>query len=84
MLAHCNDVPSDDKTTVSLNNNSYVISNWSVTEEIKRLVHFNFVVPIEPDYIFHKDGCINIVKTSFENVENFRKRGKSSSNSIKY
>jgi len=80
----CNDVPSDDKTKVSLNNNSYVISNWSVAEEIKRLIHINFVVPIEPDYIFHKDGCINIDKTPFENVETFRKRGFSSSNSTKY
>lgn len=59
------------------------MSNWSLTEEIERLVRTNSVVPIDPAYIFHKDHCSNI-NTPLTEPKDFYKRGKSSAGSQKY
>lgn len=67
-----------------LENNNEVVSNWSVGEEIKRLITINSVTPFEKEYVFHKDVCSNKLANPFENKELFYKRGKSSSNSTKY
>ena len=80
----CNTVEDVTVSGISLNNTNEVISNWSVAEEIQRLISINSVIAIEKDYIFHKVGCKNIDKTPFEQIELFYKRGKSSSNSTKY
>lgn len=63
---------------------SLVISNWSLAEEIERLVRINSVLPLEPDYTFHKPSCPRINRTPFENEKEFYKRGKSSSGGQKY
>jgi transposase-like protein len=81
---HCNDILIDTSFGTVLGNNTSTISNWSLAEEIKRLITINTVVDIEPDYIFHKEGCSLIDKTPFDNKEAFIKRGKSSANAVKY
>lgn len=80
----CNPVPGELSYRQSIENSSNTISNWSVAEEIKRLITINSLVPIEPVYSFHKEGCLCNDKTPFNNKEFFHKRGKSSTNSQKY
>lgn len=60
------------------------ISNWSVAEEIKRLATLDKVKDIEPEYIFHKDGCSNGEANPFDNPKEFYQRGKSSGGSKKW
>ena len=81
---YCNTVEDKSVPCESLNNTNEVVSNWSVAEEIKRLIIINSIIPIEKEYEFHKDGCSNSFSNPFENKEFFYKRGKSSSNSAKY
>lgn len=50
----CNDIPLDTSSGLILSNTSQTVSNWSIAEEIKRLIAINSIVPIEPDYNFHK------------------------------
>lgn len=59
-------------------------SNWGLAKEIYRLVDINTIVPIDPEYIFHRDTCTQKLVNPFDNPECFCKRGKSSSNSQKY
>ena len=59
-------------------------SNWGIAEEIKRLYTNDKVKDIEPDYVFHKDGCLDNEQTPFNNKKQFYKRGKSSGNSQKW
>ena len=60
------------------------VSNWSIAEEIKRLITINTVVDKKEKYIFHKDGCLNFDKNPFDSREAFYSRGKSTGNSQKY
>jgi len=60
------------------------VSNWSVAEEIKRLVQINSVKDIEPDYQFHKDDCNDNISTPFNEPKQFYKRGKSRGKSQRY
>ncbi|HEY5563533.1 MAG TPA: insertion element protein [Clostridiaceae bacterium] len=80
----CNSVPDDRIYGESIGNSTDTISNWSVAEEVKRLITINSVVPLEPEYIFHKEGCSSIDKTPITDEKSFSKRGKSSTNSQKY
>lgn len=80
----CNSLLDTSIPGESLGNTSEVVSNWSVGEEIKRLITINSVTPVEKDYVFHRDGCSNNVTNPFQNKEVFYKRGKSTSNSTKY
>lgn len=48
-----------------------LISNWSVADEIKRLIAINSVVPIDEEYDFHKDGCSFKNTTPFTEPKNF-------------
>ncbi|OZM56694.1 insertion element protein [Lottiidibacillus patelloidae] len=52
------------------------LSNWSVAQEIQRLVRINSVQDNEPNYVFHKAGCIAEVSTPFTEPESFYKQGK--------
>lgn len=67
----------------TLNCNSRTMSNWSIATEIERLHRINSILPIEPDYIFHKDSCI-LDSTPFTQPKDFYKRGLSTSNSQRY
>lgn len=75
----CNDDPTDPNDIPTLKCNTRAYSNWSLATEIERLVRAETVVPITPDYEFHKDGCMN-AETYFTNPKTFYKRGKASSN----
>ncbi|WP_062350029.1 hypothetical protein [Bacillus kwashiorkori] len=60
------------------------LSNWSVAEEIKRLATMDTVMDIEPDYVFHREGCSNEDVTPFINQKSFYQRGTSSGGSKKW
>lgn len=61
-----------------------VISNWSVAEEISRLAKNDKVMDVEPDYCFHRDGCISQGLTPFKHPHYFHSRGKNSANSHRW
>lgn len=63
---------------------SNALSNWAVAEEIKRLATVNSVVPMEPEYQFHREDCEHQDYTPFDHRDAFRRRGKSTGNSQKY
>ena len=50
---YCNDNPIG--RGVSQNCTVTPLSNWSVVEEIKRLIEINSIQDVEPDYQFHKE-----------------------------
>jgi len=79
---NCNDNPIG--RGVSQNCNVIPISNWSLAEEIKRLVQINSIKDIEPSYQFHKDDCGEDGSTPFNKPKQFYKRGKSTGNSQRY
>lgn len=70
------DVPTQKCTVLA-------ISNWSLAEEIERLVRVNSLKPLDPEYQFHKDSC-PVISTPFTNTKDFHKRGISKSKSQKY
>ena len=49
------------------------LSNWSVVEEIKRLIEINSIQDVEPDYQFHKEGCSEEESTPFNEPKQFYK-----------
>ena len=53
------------------------VSNWSVAEEIKRLVRIDTIKDMEPDYQFLKENCDNGDATPFREPNLFYKQGKS-------
>lgn len=57
------------------------LSNWSIAQEIERLIQINSIQDVEPDYQFHKDGCISESFTPFNEPKGFYKRGKSTGRS---
>lgn len=81
-LLNCNQDPSKPRNVLGCTN--YVVSNWSIAEEIKRLGEINSVKEMDPEYQFHKDDCVKGEYTPFSHKESFYKRGKSTSNSQKY
>jgi transposase-like protein len=69
---------------MTLNCNSITVSNWSVAEEISRLIRINQTQEIEPEYNFHKDGCTERHLTPFETPDRFYKQGKTLNNSQRW
>jgi len=80
---HCNPDREKPDDIPTLNCSSRTMSNWSLVEEIERLVRINSVIPIQPNYKFHRDNCSK-VNNPFNDPKGFYKRGKSSANSQKY
>ena len=80
----CNDDVIKATQGISMNCTTETVSNWSVAEEIKRLININSVVDKEKQYNFHKDGCSDDDKNPFDNRKSFYSRGKSTGNSQKY
>ncbi|NPV90949.1 MAG: insertion element protein [Firmicutes bacterium] len=78
----CN--PSPIRQGITWGCSTNVISNWSVAEEIVRLVKVNSVLEWLPSYNFHREGCVNNVYTPFNSSGYFYRRGKSSSTSQKW
>lgn len=80
----CNPNKTNTVDGISLECTTTAYSNWSIAEEIKRLIHIDKIVDWIPEYNFHREQCNLKETTPFLNVDNFKKRGKSSSNSIKW
>lgn len=74
-----------DLTSPPINNcKTTAISNWSVAEEIERLIRINSLLPVVKEYDFHKPACLNEQGTPKSNPDSFYKRGKNSANSQRY
>ncbi|MBU3113201.1 hypothetical protein [Clostridium lacusfryxellense] len=67
----CNDDVIKTTQGISMNCTTETVSNWSVAEEIKRLININSVVDKEKQYKFHKDGCSDGDKNAFDNRKYF-------------
>jgi transposase-like protein len=79
---NCVPDPKDINGEPTLGCYTKTFSNWSLATEIERLIRINSIVPLEPDYEFHKEGCLSN-DTYFDNPKSFYKRGKASSNAQK-
>lgn len=80
----CNPDPTGSHIGTTWDCTTTPLSNWSVAEEIQRLVRLETVKNVEKEYEFHKDSCSIPSSTPFDNPKEFYKRGKSSSNSQRY
>lgn len=69
---------------MTLNCSSIAVSNWSIAEEISRLIRKNQTQEIEPDYNFHKDGCVAAHLTPFDEPDGFYKQGKTLNNAQRW
>ena len=65
----CNTIQGEECIDGVINHNTTTLSNWSIAEEIERLIRINRVVPIEVDYNFHKCDCENKESTPFTNLK---------------
>ncbi|WP_247600270.1 hypothetical protein [Priestia flexa] len=80
----CNPEPFIDSSGIALNCFSATLSNWSIAQEIERLIRINSVQDIQPEYIFHKEECTSGELTPFSEPKAFYKRGKSTGKSQKW
>ena len=80
----CNPIIDNSYEGAPLAHSSKLISNWSVAEEISRLVRINTVVPVDEDYVFHRSNCKDGLTNPFDSPKSFYKRGKSTAGSQKY
>ncbi|HEY5563806.1 MAG TPA: hypothetical protein VIK72_18980 [Clostridiaceae bacterium] len=82
----CNDDPTGDVDSSSLNCYSKTLSNWSIAEEIKRLSINDVVQDMvnNNDYVFHTEECPDKDNSPLIEPNKFYRRGKSSSNSQKW
>ncbi len=83
-LIKCNNINDNDSIGYPIGNATDTVSNWSVAEEIKRLITINSIIPVHKVYEFHTQGCSNESDTPVKSPDLFYIRGKSSSNSTKY
>ncbi|MEW9050190.1 MAG: insertion element protein [Neobacillus sp.] len=74
----CNNDPVGTISGMTWNCTTTPYSNWSIAEEIKRLTRIGTIKDVEPEYDFHKEDCIHVGTTPFEQPELFYKQGKSS------
>lgn len=79
----CNPDPENTKG-ISLGCKCRTVSNWAVSEEIARLINLEYLLDVEPDYVFHKEGCVNSNSTPFDNPNHFKKKGVNKANSQRY
>lgn len=80
----CNPDPTQSSAGIALNCSTTAYSNWSLAEEIKRLIEIESVTDVNPKYIYHRDGYKNFSLTPVDNPGQFSKRGKSVSNSVRW
>lgn len=83
-LIKCNPDPIGLGSGAVLDTKTATVSNWSVAQEIERLVRIGSVKDIEPDYQFHKEDCTASLSTPFNEPQGFYKRGKSTGYSQRY
>jgi hypothetical protein len=72
---YCNPDPIKPSHGMTLGCHTRPFSNWSVAEEISRLVRIESVKNIEPEYVFHKEGCVSEDLTPFRDKKAFYKQG---------
>lgn len=82
--AFCNRHYDTASARYPLIHNTQTISNWSVAEEIKRLITINSVVPMTKEYKFHKFNCKNDGTSPADNPEVFYRFGKSLGKCTRY
>ncbi|KAB8136249.1 insertion element protein [Gracilibacillus oryzae] len=80
----CNPDPIHPNRGMTLNCYSTAVSNWSVAEEISRLIRINQTQDVEPKYSFHKDTCVVGHFTPFDNPYRFYKQGKTLNNAQRW
>lgn len=73
----CNPDPTGKTGNAVLGCYTSTLSNWSIAQEIQRLVQINSVEDKEVVYEFHKDGCTVEDVTPFNQPDGFYKQGKS-------
>lgn len=73
----CNCDPIYPRRGMTFDCTSKTYSNWSVAQEIERLIRINSVKDVEPEYQFHKETCEYTDENPFEHPSLFYKRGKS-------
>ncbi|SDH73445.1 hypothetical protein [Desulfosporosinus hippei] len=83
-VIECNEILADTTYGLVLPHKTNTISNWSIAEEVKRLVSINSVSIIDKDYTFHKDDCPMAFETPFSNRKAFYTRGKSPGKAVRY
>jgi transposase-like protein len=81
---NCNPDPINPSRGATLDCHTVTLSNWSIAQEIERLIQINSVQDLEPDYQFHKEGCISEGSTPFNQPKAFYKRGKSTAKSQRW
>ncbi|TYS64551.1 insertion element protein [Sutcliffiella horikoshii] len=81
---YCNTVPDSTEVGMSLNCKSLALSNWSIADEISRLVRINTPLDNKPQYIFHKEECPFQKNDPFVHPNTFYKQGLSSTGSQRY
>ncbi|MCM3704966.1 insertion element protein [Cytobacillus firmus] len=80
----CNPDPINPTIGMTLNCSPMTVSNWSVAEEISRLVRINQTKDVEPEYTFHKDICVVGHLTPFDTPDEFYKQGKTLNNAQRW
>ncbi|WP_353049933.1 insertion element protein [Bacillus sp. ISL-35] len=80
-MIECNPDPIHPNVGVTFGCKTVALSNWSITEEIERLIRINNIKDEEPNYDFHKEGCLQGESDPFEMPSYFYKQGKSSTGS---
>jgi len=80
----CNPDPISPTKGATLGCHTIALSNWSIAQEIERLVQISSVQDVEPDYQFHKEGCVVEGCTPFSEPKAFYKRGKSTGKSQRW
>lgn len=73
----CNPDPTRVTGDVVLGCYTSTLSNWSIAQEIQRLVQINSVQDKEEEYEFHKGSCIAEGFTPFNKPDGFYRQGKS-------
>jgi transposase-like protein len=73
----CNCDPIYPNRGMALNCTTTPYSNWSMVQEIERLLRIGTVRDIEPEYEFHKETCRYTHENPFDDPSLFYKRGKS-------
>jgi transposase-like protein len=80
----CNPDPIHPSRGMTLGCYSSAVSNWSVAEEISRLIRINQTQDVEPEYRFHKDDCSAEHLTPFESPKEFYRQGKTKNNAQRW
>jgi transposase-like protein len=83
-VIRCNEEKVDSKSPPTGKCTTRALSNWSIAEEIDRLVRINQVKPVEVVYEYHKDGCSVSAHTPKTAPQSFYKRGTNVAKSQKY